>query len=95
MRDSLYLSGLGIGRASAAVIATQGHYDDLAIEAAFATDAGYIGLVAADKRAAATLSLLRARGPATSGSAGSWALPVSISDQSKTPRSRWRCSRIS
>jgi xanthine dehydrogenase accessory factor len=62
VRDSLDLSGLGIGPASAVVIATQGHYDDLALEAAFATDAGYIGLVAADKRAAATLALMRARG---------------------------------
>src|SRR4029077_16538852 len=62
VRESLDLSGLGIGRASAIVVATQGHYDDLALEAAFATDAGYIGLVAADKRAAATLALMRARG---------------------------------
>jgi xanthine dehydrogenase accessory factor len=55
-------SGIGIGSASAIVIATQGHYDDLALEAALATDAGYIGLVATDKRAAATVSLLRDRG---------------------------------
>jgi xanthine dehydrogenase accessory factor len=62
VRTSLDLSGLGIGPASAVVVATQGHYDDLALEAAFATDAGHIGLVAAGKRAAVTLSLLRARG---------------------------------
>jgi xanthine dehydrogenase accessory factor len=62
VRETLDLSGLGIGRASAIVVATQGHYDDLALEAAFATDAGYIGLVAAGKRAATTLAQLRARG---------------------------------
>ena len=44
------------------MVATQGHYDDLALEAALATDAGYIGLVATEKRATATLALLRARG---------------------------------
>jgi xanthine dehydrogenase accessory factor len=62
VRTSLDLSDLGIGRGSAIVVATQGHYDDLALEAALATGAGYIGLVAAGKRAAATLSLLGARG---------------------------------
>ena len=64
VRTSLDLSGLGIGTASAVVVATQGHYDDLALEAALATDAGYIGLVAAEKRAAAIFALLRARGVA-------------------------------
>jgi xanthine dehydrogenase accessory factor len=62
VRTSLDLSELGIGRGSAIVVATQGHYDDLALEAALATDAGYVGLVAAGKRAAATLALLCARG---------------------------------
>jgi xanthine dehydrogenase accessory factor len=62
VRTSLDLSSLGVGPASAVVVATQGHYDDLALEAALATDAGYIGVVAAGKRAAATLELLRARG---------------------------------
>lgn len=56
------LGGLGIGPSSAVVVATQGHYDDLALEAALATDAGYVGLVASDKRAATVLELLRARG---------------------------------
>jgi xanthine dehydrogenase accessory factor len=55
-------SRLGIGSASAVVIATQGHYDDLALEAALATGAGYIGLVATEKRAAATVARLRDRG---------------------------------
>jgi xanthine dehydrogenase accessory factor len=62
VRTTLDLSALGIGGASAVVIATQGHYDDLALEAALATGAGYIGLVATEKRAAATVALLRHRG---------------------------------
>jgi xanthine dehydrogenase accessory factor len=62
VRTALDLSGLGIGTGSAVVVATQGHYDDLALEAALATDAGYIGLVATEKRATATLEMLRARG---------------------------------
>lgn len=62
VRTSLDLTGLGIGTGSAVVVATQGHYDDLALEAALATDAGYIGLVATEKRATATLALLRTRG---------------------------------
>jgi xanthine dehydrogenase accessory factor len=62
VRTTLDLTGLGINASSAIVVATQGHYDDLALEAALATDAGYIGLVAAEKRAATTLELLRGRG---------------------------------
>ena len=62
VRTTLELAGLGIGPGSAIVVATQGHYDDLALEVALATDAGYIGLVAAEKRAAAALELLRGRG---------------------------------
>jgi xanthine dehydrogenase accessory factor len=65
VRSSLDLSDLGIGRASAVVVATQGHYDDLALEAALATDAGYIGLVASRKRADTTLDILRRRGVRT------------------------------
>src|SRR5262249_32445954 len=62
VRTSLDLSGLGIDRGSAIVVATQGQYHGLALEAALQTPAGYIGLVAAAKRAASTISLLRARG---------------------------------
>jgi xanthine dehydrogenase accessory factor len=62
VRTSLDLAGLGIGPSSAIVVGTQGHYDDLALEAAFGTDAGYVGLVASEKRAAGTLELLRSRG---------------------------------
>lgn len=64
VRTTFDLSGLGIGTESAVVVATQGHYDDLALAAALGTDAGYIGLVATEKRATATLELLRARGVA-------------------------------
>jgi xanthine dehydrogenase accessory factor len=62
VRTTLDLAGLGIDHASAIVIATQGHYDDLALDATLATDAGYIGVVAAGKRAAATFEQLRERG---------------------------------
>jgi xanthine dehydrogenase accessory factor len=64
VRTRLDLSELTIGAASAVVVATQGTYDDLALEAALGTDAGYIGLVAAEKRASATLGLLHDRGVA-------------------------------
>lgn len=62
VRTRLDLSDLGIGRSTAVVVATQGHYDDLALEAALATNAGYVGLVASAKRAGSTLELLRGRG---------------------------------
>jgi xanthine dehydrogenase accessory factor len=62
VRTTLDVTGLGIGRSTAIVVATQGHYDDLALRAALATDAGYIGVVAAEKRASALLELLRDQG---------------------------------
>ena len=40
------IAKLGIDEATAIVIATQGHFDEPALEAALATPAGYIGLVA-------------------------------------------------
>ncbi|MEX0948616.1 MAG: XdhC family protein [Acidimicrobiia bacterium] len=58
----LDLSGLGIGPATAIVVATQGHYDDLALRAALATEAGYIGVVAAEKRASSIIEMLREEG---------------------------------
>ncbi len=47
---------------TAVVIATQGHYDEPALERALATEAGYIGLVASAKRAATVLGYLNDRG---------------------------------
>ncbi len=62
VRTKLDLSDLGIDGATAVVVATQGHYDDLALEVALAHDAGYVGLVASPKRAAAVLEHLHGRG---------------------------------
>ena len=47
---------------SAVVVATQGHFDETALEAALATPAGYIGLVASARRAATVLGYLKDRG---------------------------------
>jgi xanthine dehydrogenase accessory factor len=44
------------------VVATQGHYDEVALEHALATPAAYIGLVASRKRAESVLGYLRDRG---------------------------------
>jgi xanthine dehydrogenase accessory factor len=62
VRTAIDLADLGIGSSTAIVVATQGHYDDVALRAALATDAGYIGLVAAEKRASSMLELLREEG---------------------------------
>ncbi len=62
VRTKLDLSDLVIDGATAVVVATQGHYDDLALEAALASDAGYVGLVASGKRAATVLDHLGSRG---------------------------------
>lgn len=54
-----------IGRAgerSCIVVATQGHFDEPALEAALATPAAYVGLVASKKRASSVLAWLRERG---------------------------------
>lgn len=51
-----------VSGSSAIVVATQGHYDEPAVEAALATDAGYIGLVASAKRAETITGYLRDRG---------------------------------
>jgi xanthine dehydrogenase accessory factor len=48
--------------ADALVIASMGRDDEAALEAALATDAGYIGLVASAKRAASLTADLRDRG---------------------------------
>jgi len=59
---SLDLSAAGASADSFIVIATQGHYDEDALEQALATDAPYIGLVASRRRAASLLGYLRDRG---------------------------------
>lgn len=61
VRTKLDLTGLHVDAATAVVVATQGHYDDLALAAALETDAGYVGLVASPKRAATVLDYLRDR----------------------------------
>ena len=57
-------AGLGsdVDERSYVVVATQGHFDEEALEHALATPAGYVGLVASRKRAEAVLGYLRDRG---------------------------------
>ena len=62
VRTSLELGSLAIDPATAVVVATQGHYDDVALSAALGTDAGYVGLVASAKRAEAMRDYLRTQG---------------------------------
>jgi xanthine dehydrogenase accessory factor len=61
---SLDLAGLDVDASTAVVVATQGHYDEQAVEIALATDAGYVGLIASRRRAAGVLDDLRRRGVA-------------------------------
>jgi len=44
------------------VVATQGHYDEAALEMALTTRAGYVGLVASRKRSDSVLEFLRSKG---------------------------------
>ena len=50
------------GERSYVVVATQGHFDEPALEAALATPASYVGLVASQKRASSVFAWLRERG---------------------------------
>ena len=59
---SLDLASANVDDRSFVVVATQGHYDEAAIEHALATPAAYIGLVASRTRAEAVLGYLRDRG---------------------------------
>ena len=52
----------GLGERSYIVVATQGHFDEPALEAALATPATYVGLVASQKRASSVIAWLRERG---------------------------------
>lgn len=56
------LASLGLDAGAAIVVASQGHYDEPALEAALATPAGYVGLVASSLRADSVLGYLRDRG---------------------------------
>jgi xanthine dehydrogenase accessory factor len=59
---TLDLREAGVGAASHVVVATLGRYDEVALEAALGTAAGYVALVGSRKRAAAVLQTLRASG---------------------------------
>src|SRR5438132_1530804 len=61
---SLDLRAAGVGERSLVVVATQGHYDEDALEHVLSTPAAYVGLVASGKRAEAVLAFLRDRGVA-------------------------------
>lgn len=59
---SLDFSALEIDESTFVVVATQGHYDEDAMQAALATPARYVGLVASRKRADGVIGYLRDRG---------------------------------
>jgi xanthine dehydrogenase accessory factor len=59
---TLDLEAAGISERSFVVVATQGHYDEDALERALETPAAYVGLVASRKRAESVLGYLRDRG---------------------------------
>lgn len=59
---TLDLEEAGVTERSWIVVATQGHYDEEALEKALATQAPYVGLVASRTRARAVLGYLRDRG---------------------------------
>jgi xanthine dehydrogenase accessory factor len=59
---SLDLSAAGAGPRSFVIVATQGHYDEDALQAALAREHAYVALVASRKRADSVLGYLRDRG---------------------------------
>jgi xanthine dehydrogenase accessory factor len=59
---TLDLEAAGVGPRTALLVATQGHYDEESLERAVGSPAGWIGVVASHRRAAALLGHLRARG---------------------------------
>jgi len=56
---TLDLEAAGVDENSLVVVATQGQYDELAVDKALGTKAAYIGLVASRKRAGAVMDWLR------------------------------------
>ena len=58
----LDLAEAGVNERSLVVIATQGHYDESALEAALGTKAAYIGVLASRKRGASVIEGLQAQG---------------------------------
>jgi xanthine dehydrogenase accessory factor len=60
--NSLDLKAAGVNSGSYVVVATLGHYDEDALEAALQTDAAYIGLVASKKRAGTVIDFLKGNG---------------------------------
>jgi xanthine dehydrogenase accessory factor len=59
---SLDLTAAGVDDRSFVVVATQGHYDEDALEHALTTPAAYVGLVASNRRADGVVRFLRDRG---------------------------------
>ena len=59
---SMDLAATGVDERSFVVVATQGHYDEDALQRALATPAAYVGLIASRKRATSVLGYLRDRG---------------------------------
>jgi xanthine dehydrogenase accessory factor len=60
----LDLQAAGVDQSTSVVVATQGHYDEEALEHALRSPAGYVGLVASRRRAETILEYLRDRGVA-------------------------------
>jgi len=59
---TLDLEAAGVGPRTALVVATQGHYDEEALEQAMTSAAGWLGVVASHRRAQSLLGHLRGRG---------------------------------
>jgi xanthine dehydrogenase accessory factor len=66
--DSLRDAVTGAGTDVAVVVATQGHYDEEALQVAVRHDVPYVGLVASRKRAASVRGVLEGRGVSNLGS---------------------------
>jgi xanthine dehydrogenase accessory factor len=81
--------------ADAVVLATMGRGDEDGLEAALASPAGYVGLVASSRRAAVVLEGCARAASARKRWLGSAARPASIWGRSRSPRSRSPSSRSS